>query len=66
MSSSIPTWVLAVVWLSIFLGFLAGVIMRPGIETVMAGGAAALVLLKIAYDYLYLGEDDEDVAEMFE
>lgn len=65
MKPSVPTWVLAIVWASIFLGFLAGVIMRPSIETVMAGGAAALVLLKIAYDYLYLG-DEEDVAEMFE
>jgi len=58
-------YVLAVVWLSLFLAFLAGVIMRPTIETVMAAGAATLVLLKIAYDYLHMGSDP-DVDEMFE
>lgn len=64
MSSSRQTYVLAVVWLALFLAFLAGVTFRPSIGTVMAAGAATLVLLKIAYDYLYLSEPDVD--EMFE
>lgn len=65
MGRDVPVSLLALVWASMFLGFVAGVAMRPSIETVMAGGAATLALLKIAYDYLYL-EPEPDVGEMFE
>ena len=47
-----------------FLAFLSAVALRPDLHTVMAAGTAAVVFLKIAYDYL---EDDEpDVDAMFE
>lgn len=66
MNRSISTPILATVWAALFLSFLAGVIFRPSIETVMASGAATLVLLKIAYDYLYVSENPDDVIDMFE